>query len=126
MMLSPFSSITSMTPMSRAVAARAEQTSKNLLQVIERDIARNVEIIDLSLQGVVDNLKPTGRVGVRIDDAVAVLVDHQHDPHVAGGRGAIEQSDAAQGRTGPVPVRPCAASLCSIAPRPPATWGSCW
>lgn len=34
---------------------KAAQTSRNLLQVIERDIARNVEIIDLSLRGVVDN-----------------------------------------------------------------------
>ncbi|TFZ61078.1 diguanylate cyclase [Methylorubrum sp. Q1] len=41
---------------------KAEQTSKDLLQVIERDIARNVEIIDLSLQGVVDNLKAPGLV----------------------------------------------------------------
>ncbi|MFC6740707.1 sensor domain-containing diguanylate cyclase [Methylobacterium tardum] len=39
---------------------KAEQTSKNLLQVIESDIARNVEIIDLSLQAVVDNLKAPG------------------------------------------------------------------
>ena len=39
---------------------KAEQTSKNLLQVIERDIARNVEIIDLSLRGVVENLKAPG------------------------------------------------------------------
>ena len=36
---------------------KAEQTSRNLLQVVERDIARNVEIIDLSLQAVVDNLR---------------------------------------------------------------------
>ncbi|WP_019906060.1 sensor domain-containing diguanylate cyclase [Methylobacterium sp. 77] len=36
---------------------KAEQTSRNLLQVIERDIARNIEIIDLSLQGVADNVK---------------------------------------------------------------------
>ncbi|WP_027171239.1 sensor domain-containing diguanylate cyclase [Methylobacterium sp. 10] len=35
---------------------RAEQTSRNLLQVVERDIARNVEVIDLSLRAVVDNL----------------------------------------------------------------------
>ncbi|WP_204268005.1 hypothetical protein, partial [Escherichia coli] len=28
---------------------KAEQTSRNLLQVIERDIARNVEVIDLTL-----------------------------------------------------------------------------
>ena len=40
--------------------AMAEQTSKNLMQVIERDIARNVEIIDLSLRAVVDNLKAPG------------------------------------------------------------------
>ena len=39
---------------------KAEQTSKNLLQVIERDIARNIEIIDLSLRGVIDNLKAPG------------------------------------------------------------------
>jgi len=39
---------------------KAEQTSKNLLQVIKRDVARNVEIIDLTLQGVIDNLKAPG------------------------------------------------------------------
>ena len=39
---------------------KAEQTSRNLLQVIERDIARNVEIIDLSLQAVADNIKAPG------------------------------------------------------------------
>jgi len=38
----------------------AEQTSANLLQVIECDIARNVEIIDLSPQAVVGNLKVAG------------------------------------------------------------------
>ncbi|TXN04810.1 GGDEF domain-containing protein [Methylobacterium sp. WL103] len=36
---------------------RSEQTSRNLLQVVERDIVRNVELIDLSLRGVVDNLR---------------------------------------------------------------------
>ncbi len=36
---------------------KAEQTSKNLIQVIERDIDRNIEIIDVALQNVVDNLK---------------------------------------------------------------------
>ncbi len=36
---------------------KAEQTSRNLLQVVERDIARNLEIIDLSLRAVVDNLR---------------------------------------------------------------------
>ncbi|MCX4195883.1 sensor domain-containing diguanylate cyclase [Methylobacterium organophilum] len=36
---------------------KAEQTSRNLIQVIERDIDRNVEIIDVALQNVVENLK---------------------------------------------------------------------
>ncbi|MCJ2102398.1 sensor domain-containing diguanylate cyclase [Methylobacterium sp. E-046] len=39
---------------------KAEQTSKNLLQVLECDIARNIEMYDLSLRGVVDNLKAPG------------------------------------------------------------------
>ncbi|KQU35094.1 dethiobiotin synthetase [Methylobacterium sp. Leaf94] len=39
---------------------KAAQTSRNLLQVIERDIARNVEIVDLSLRGAVDNLAAPG------------------------------------------------------------------
>ena len=39
---------------------KAEQTSKNLLQVLERDIARNVEMYDLSIQAAVDNLRALG------------------------------------------------------------------
>jgi diguanylate cyclase (GGDEF)-like protein len=39
---------------------KAEQTARNLLQVIERDVDRNVEIIDLALQAVIENLKLTG------------------------------------------------------------------
>lgn len=39
---------------------KAEQTSRNLLQVLERDIARNAEILDLSLRGVIDNMKARG------------------------------------------------------------------
>lgn len=39
---------------------RAEQTSTNLLQVIERDISRNVEMYDLSLRAVVGNLQAPG------------------------------------------------------------------
>ncbi|WP_288584559.1 sensor domain-containing diguanylate cyclase [uncultured Methylobacterium sp.] len=36
---------------------KAERTAQNLLQVIERDIDRNVEIIDLALKSVVENLQ---------------------------------------------------------------------
>ncbi|MCJ2134407.1 sensor domain-containing diguanylate cyclase [Methylobacterium sp. J-026] len=39
---------------------RAEQTSRNLVQVLERDIARNIEIYDLSLRAAVENLAAPG------------------------------------------------------------------
>lgn len=39
---------------------KAEQTSKNLIQVIERDIARNAEIFDLTLRAAADNLRAPG------------------------------------------------------------------
>ncbi|CAO4136681.1 sensor domain-containing diguanylate cyclase [Methylorubrum extorquens] len=54
---------------------KAEQTSKNLLQVIERDIARNVEIIDLSLQAVVDNLRVPGLDALSPEMRQLVLFD---------------------------------------------------
>ncbi|MGX7706623.1 sensor domain-containing diguanylate cyclase [Methylobacterium sp. Gmos1] len=57
---------------------KAEQTSKNLLQVIERDIDRNIEIIDLALRTTVENLelhdleelKPAYRQRILFDRAV--------------------------------------------------------
>ncbi|MGX9979551.1 sensor domain-containing diguanylate cyclase [Methylobacterium fujisawaense] len=38
----------------------ADQTSRNLLQVLERDIVRNIEMYDLSIRAAVDNLKVPG------------------------------------------------------------------
>lgn len=54
---------------------RADQTSKNLIQVIERDIARNIEIFDLTLQGVVENLRTPGLEAVRPELRQLVLFD---------------------------------------------------
>lgn len=54
---------------------KAEVTSKNLLQVIERDIARNVEIIDLSLQAVVGNLRAPGLDALSPEMRQLVLFD---------------------------------------------------
>lgn len=45
--------------MRREAWERAQQTSHNLLQVIEGDIARNLEVFDLSLRAVIENLKVT-------------------------------------------------------------------
>lgn len=39
---------------------KAQLTSRNLLQVLEADIARNVELFDLSIQAAVDNLQAPG------------------------------------------------------------------
>lgn len=39
---------------------RAERTSQNLLQVLEGDIVRNLEVIDLSLRTIIDRLKTPG------------------------------------------------------------------
>ena len=39
---------------------RTEQTSKNLVQVLERDIARNVEMYDLSIQAAAENFGAPG------------------------------------------------------------------
>lgn len=39
---------------------KAEQTSRNLLQVLDRDIARNFELYDLSLQAAVENMTAPG------------------------------------------------------------------
>ena len=43
---------------------KADRTAGSLLQVIEGDIARNIEVIDLSLRAVVDNLKAPGITSV--------------------------------------------------------------
>ena len=51
---------------------KAELTSRNLLQVIERDIVRNVELIDLTLQAVQDNLRTPGLS--QLDPAMRQLV----------------------------------------------------
>ena len=54
---------------------KAEETSKNLLQVIERDIARNAEIFDLSLRAVVDNLMAPGVAEVSPELRQLILFD---------------------------------------------------
>lgn len=54
---------------------KAEQTAQNLLQVIERDIDRNVEIIDLALKSAVENLELTDLEEIRPKYRQRVLFD---------------------------------------------------
>ncbi|XYD06912.1 sensor domain-containing diguanylate cyclase [Methylobacterium sp. NMS12] len=54
---------------------KAQLTSKNLVQVLESDIARNVEVFDLSIQAAVDNLKAPGLAEVNPALRQLVLFD---------------------------------------------------
>jgi diguanylate cyclase (GGDEF)-like protein len=53
----------------------AQQTASNLLQVIARDIERNVEVIDLSLQGAVENLRASSAADVTPELRQRILFD---------------------------------------------------
>jgi diguanylate cyclase (GGDEF)-like protein len=61
--------------MRRDAYEKAEQNSRNLLQVIERDIARNIELFDLSLGAVVENLRVPGLAEVSPELRQLVLFD---------------------------------------------------
>ncbi|MCJ2012238.1 sensor domain-containing diguanylate cyclase [Methylobacterium sp. J-076] len=55
--------------------AKAEQTSQNLLQVLERDIDRNIELFDLSLRAVAKNLRAPGVAEVPASLRQLILFD---------------------------------------------------
>ncbi len=84
---------------------RAEQTSKNLLQVIERDITRNAEIIDLSLQAVVDNLRTPGLDAANPEMRQRVLFDRAATARDMGVMLVIDERGDIAADSGAVPPR---------------------
>lgn len=84
---------------------KAEQTSKNLLQVIERDIARNVEIFDLSLQAVVDNLRTPGLEAVSPEMRQLVLFDRAGTARDVGVTLVIDERGEIAADSGALPPR---------------------
>ena len=84
---------------------KAEQTSKNLLQVIERDIARNAEIIDLSLQAVVENLRTPGLDDVRPEMRQLVLFDRAGTARDMGVMLVIDERGEIIADSGALPAR---------------------
>ena len=54
---------------------KVELNASNLLQLLERDIARNIEIIDLTLQGLVGNLKEPRIAGLDPEIRQLLLFD---------------------------------------------------
>ncbi|BAQ47166.1 MULTISPECIES: sensor domain-containing diguanylate cyclase [Methylobacterium] len=61
--------------MRRDMWQRAEETSRSLLEVVERDIARNIEITDLALQGLIAKVENPAVAGAPEDLRRLVLFD---------------------------------------------------
>lgn len=84
---------------------KAEQTSKNLLQVIERDIARTIETYDLSLQAVVDNLKAPGLAAVSPELSQLILFDRAATARDMGVMLVLDENGDSIIDAGAVPAR---------------------
>ena len=84
---------------------KAEQTSKNLLQVIERDIARNIEIIDLSMRGTIDNLKVPGLADLTPGLRQLVLFDRAATARDMGVMLVLDENGDCLDDAGAVPAR---------------------
>ena len=84
---------------------KAEQTSKNLLQVLERDIARNIEMYDLSLRGVIDNLAAPGIAEVSAELRQLILFDRAATARDMGVMVVTDENGNAVIDAGVVPAR---------------------
>lgn len=84
---------------------KAEQTSKNLLQVLERDIARNIEMYDLSLRGVIDNLAAPGIAEVSAELRQLILFDRAATARDMGVMVVTDENGNAVIDAGAVPAR---------------------
>lgn len=84
---------------------KAEQTSRNLLQVIERDIARNIEIFDLSLRGVVENLQAPGIAEASPELRQLILFDRAASARDMGVMLVIDEHGAIAVDAGALPPR---------------------
>ena len=61
--------------MRREAWSKADKTSTNLVQVLKRDIERNIEVIDLSLHGAIENLNAPGVSAVSPELRQLILFD---------------------------------------------------
>ena len=89
----------------RAAGVRATDIATRLIAAMESDIARNIETVDLSLQGVVDNLKFPGIDRLDPNVRQMVLFDRSATIRHVGGAGAgravrfIQQEGAQRAET---------------------------
>ncbi len=84
----------------------AEQTSWNLLQVLERDIARNIEMYDLSIHAAVDNLKVPGLAEADPHLRQLILFDRAATARDMGVMLILDERGDAVGDIAAVPPRP--------------------
>lgn len=85
--------------------SKAEQNAKNLLQVLERDIARNLEIIDLSLQGVIDNLREPGVAQATPEMRQLILFDRAVSARDMGAMLVLDENGQSVIDAGALPAR---------------------
>ena len=85
---------------------KAEQTSRNLAQVLERDIARNIELYDLSLRGVIDNLKAPGIDAVSPELRQLILFDRAATARDMGVMVVTDETGRSVIDAGAIPPRP--------------------
>jgi diguanylate cyclase (GGDEF)-like protein len=84
---------------------KAEQTSKNLVHVLGRDIARNIEMYDLSLRAVVDNLKAPGVDRISPELRQLVLFDRAATAQDMGVMLVLDENGGSIIDAGAVPAR---------------------
>lgn len=84
----------------------AQRGAENILQTVSADIARNVELFDLSLQSVVDGLRTPGLVDLSLDLRRAVLYDRAATAQYLGSILVLNEYGIVIDDAGTVPLRP--------------------
>ena len=84
---------------------KAERTSRNLLQVLERDIARNIEIIDLSLHAVIDNMRAPGAAQASPELRHLILFDRAASARDIGAMFVLDENGDIVEDAGTLPSR---------------------
>ena len=91
--------------MRRDAYGKAEQGARNLLHVIESDVARNVELLDLSLKGVIENMSAPGVASVDPRVRQMVLFDRAASARGVGSLLLLDASGSIVADAGAFPPR---------------------
>ena len=84
----------------------AQREAENILQTVSADIARNIELYDLSLQAVVDGLKLPGTKDFRPEVRQAILFDRAATAKYLGSILVLDEHGVVIDDAGTIPLRP--------------------